>query len=73
MAEAWLRDRDIPQESWRGTHVHHGENTPGGLWASVVVELERRGEEWIVTRLDRNREPVESAGLVVTMNEGLKR
>ncbi len=26
------------------------------MWASVVMEAERRGDQWIVTRLDRRKE-----------------
>ena len=33
------------------------ENVDGGMWASVIVEIERRGEAWVVTRIDRKREP----------------
>jgi hypothetical protein len=32
------------------------------MWASIVVEVERRGDQWIVVRLDRNRERVEEVG-----------
>ena len=31
------------------------------MWASVVVEVERRGDQWIVVRLDRNREALPTA------------
>ena len=65
MAEKRLRDLGLTQERWRGARVRHAENTPDGMWASVVIELERRGDEWIVTRLDRNREPVSEIGLNV--------
>ena len=41
----------------------HSENTPDGMWASVVIEIERRDGQWIVTRLDRNKEPVTETGL----------
>ena len=53
LAEQWLRERGIPPERWAGAQVHHAENTPEGMWGSVVMELERRGDDWIVTRLDR--------------------
>ena len=66
MAEEHLRALGLPHERWRGAQVRHAENTPGGMWASIVIELERRGDEWIVTRLDRNREPVAETGLRVT-------
>ena len=69
MAEEWLRERAVPGERWGGVRVRHGENTPQGMWASVLMELERRDGEWIVTRLDRNREPLPESdcGLVVVV------
>ena len=57
-AETWLQQHGIGRDRWAGARVRHGENTPEGMWASIVMELERRGDEWIVTRLDRNREPL---------------
>jgi hypothetical protein len=71
MAEAWLRDHAVPKDRWLGTFVHHAENTPGGMWGSVVMEMERRGEEWIVTRLDRNREALQEleCGLRVLLKD----
>jgi hypothetical protein len=56
LAERDLRARGAADGS--DAAYRHGENTPGGMWASVVIEIERRGREWIVTRLDRNREPL---------------
>jgi DNA-binding HxlR family transcriptional regulator len=56
MAEANLRERDVkPAE---GMRFRWSENPIGGMWASIVTEIERHGEQWIVTRLDRNREPL---------------
>ena len=56
MAETNLRERDVkPAE---GMRFRWSENPVDGMWASIVTEIERRGEEWIVTRLDRNREPL---------------
>jgi hypothetical protein len=65
MAESWLRDRGVPEERWGGLKFRHSENTPGERWGSVVIDIERRGTEWIVTRLDRRNEVVSSdaAGL----------
>jgi hypothetical protein len=55
MAETDLRERKVtPAE---GMRFRWSENPDGGMWASIVTEIERRGEQWIVTRLDRNREP----------------
>jgi hypothetical protein len=66
MAEELLRAQGIAPEKWPGLKVRHAENTPGGMWASVVIDIERRGGEWVVTRLDRNREALrEPAGLRV--------
>jgi len=32
------------------------------MWASVAVEVERRGDQWIVVRIDRNRHRVNEEG-----------
>lgn len=70
MAEAWLRDQGLHEEAWAGLRVRHAENTPGGMWASVVIDIERRGDGWIVVRLDRNRQPLsEPAGLRIVSSE----
>jgi hypothetical protein len=60
LAETQLRDRGLASDRWNGARVRHGENTPNGMWGSVVMELERRDGQWVVTRLDRNREPLRS-------------
>ncbi|HVG23364.1 MAG TPA: hypothetical protein VND45_04360 [Thermoanaerobaculia bacterium] len=62
MAEQHLREQGVPAERWPGLRFRWAENLTGGMWASVVVEIERRGEQWIVTRLDRNRESLDDAG-----------
>jgi len=54
MTEAHLRDRSLPPIP--GMRFGFGENLPGGMWASVVTEIERRGDQWIVVRLDRRNE-----------------
>jgi len=45
--------------------IRHAENTPGQRWSSVVIDIERRGEEWIVTQIDRRNEslPAGAVGL----------
>ena len=62
MAERHLREHDLPIVP--GLRFRWAENLADSMWASVVVEIERRGEQWIVTRLDRNREslPTEETG-----------
>lgn len=67
LAECTLREQNIPQNHWPGLRVRHGENLVEGMWASVVIEIERRGDAWIVTRLDRNADPIAESevGLIV--------
>jgi hypothetical protein len=60
MAEQHLREHHLSPAS--GMRFRWSENLDGGMWASVVVEIERRGEAWIVTRLDRNSESVSETG-----------
>ena len=62
MAEEHLRNEGVPPERWPGLRFRWSENLDGGMWASVIVEIERRGEQWIVTRLDRRQNPVENTG-----------
>lgn len=62
MAEEDLRRRSIDPAQWPGLRFRWSENLEDSMWASVVVEIERRGEQWIVTRLDRGREPVAETG-----------
>ena len=61
MAEESLRTRGLTPTP--GMQFRWTENVTGGTWASVVLEIERRGEEWIVTRLDRSREVAAETGL----------
>jgi hypothetical protein len=62
MAEEHLRAAGIPEPEWAGRRYRWSENLEASMWASVVVEVERRGDAWIVVRLDRNREQVEETG-----------
>jgi hypothetical protein len=62
MAESDLRERGVEAAGWDGKRFRWAENLTDAMWASVVVEVERRGTQWIVTRLDRNREPVGETG-----------
>lgn len=55
MAEEHLRRSRVAENAWPGRKFRYTENLTGGMWASVVIEVERRGDQWIVTRLDRNR------------------
>ena len=62
MAEAHLRANGIDVAQWAGRRFRWAENLDGGMWASVIVEVQRRGEQWIVTRLDRRAEPLDETG-----------
>jgi len=62
MAEAHLREKGVPESEWPGLTFRWSENLEEGMWASVVLEIEHQGDQWIVTRLDRNREKVEETG-----------
>lgn len=55
MAEKHLRAEGVPALEWPGLRFRWSENLTDSMWASVIVEVERRGEQWIVTRLDRNQ------------------
>lgn len=58
LTERTLRERNVQPGEWSGLRVRHGENLVDAMWASVVIEIERRGDEWIVTKLDRNADKI---------------
>lgn len=60
MAEEHLRAGGLAPAP--GMRFRWSENLDGGMWASVIVEIERRGNAWIVTRLDRRSEKVDETG-----------
>jgi hypothetical protein len=64
MAERHLREAAVAEDQWPGRKFRWSENVAGGTWAAVTLEIERRGDQWIVTRLDRSAEKIEdeSAG-----------
>ncbi len=62
MAEENLRAASIPRSAWAGRRFRWSENLEGAMWASVVVEVERRDDQWVVTRIDRNQEPLGETG-----------
>ncbi len=57
MAEAHLRGRGVPRADWAGSRFRYTENIEDGMWSSVCIEIERRGDQWVVTRIDRKRQP----------------
>ena len=62
LAETHLRIANVPEADWAGLKFRWSENLDDSMWASVIVEIERRGEQWIVTRLDRNAEALAETG-----------
>jgi len=58
MAERHLREATIEENEWPGRKFRWSENVTGGTWASVTLEIERRGDRWIVTRIDRSAESI---------------
>lgn len=62
MAEDDLRARNVPPSEWAGLRFRWSENLSDSMWASVIVEIERRGEQWIVTRLDRRKDALAETG-----------
>lgn len=63
LAEESLRGRGIAESQWPGRVFGYGENLSEGMWASVWTEVERRGSEWVVTRIDRSREALPDSRL----------
>jgi len=65
-AEEWLRAKGIPPERWSGMRIRHAENTPNAKgWKSVVIEIERRDGNWVVTHIDRRPEVLTDLGLSI--------
>ena len=61
MAERHLRAEGVPIDRWSGLRFRWAQNLTDSMWASVIVEVERRGDQWVVTRLDRNRDAIAAA------------
>lgn len=62
MAERYLRDANVDESQWPGRKFRWSENVEGGMWASITLEIERRGAEWAVTRIDRSAEILDDVG-----------
>lgn len=57
MAERYLREREVSEERWMGAKFGWRENVADTTyWTSVAIDVERRGDQWIVTRLDRSKD-----------------
>ena len=62
MAEQHLRSSGVPAAAWKGSKFRYTQNLDDSMWASVCVEIERHGDQWIVTRVDRSKEPAPETG-----------
>jgi hypothetical protein len=60
MAEQHLREHRLAPA--HGMRFRWSENLDGGMWASVIVEIERRVDAWVITRIDRRQDPLEETG-----------
>lgn len=58
MAEEHLRADGVAEEGWDGLVFGWGEDVTGSQWTSVYTEIERRGESWVVTKIDRRTTPI---------------
>ena len=58
MAEKHLVERAVPAAGWPGLRFGWGEDVDSPFWKSVYIEIERRGDDWIVTRIDRSNDPI---------------
>ena len=65
MAEDHLRSTGIPRDAWKGSKFRYTQNLEDSMWASVCVEVERRDDQWIVTRLDRSKDAASEEGFEV--------
>lgn len=57
LAEEHLNRTGVPESRWSGLRFGWGENVQT-MWRSVWLEIERRGDQWVVTKIDRNEEPL---------------
>lgn len=59
MAERHLAESNVPVSTWNGQRFGWGEDVDSPWWKSVYIEIERRGKEWVVTRIDRSNDPID--------------
>ncbi len=72
MAEKYLGKYQVAAQAWSGCKFGYGDNVEMPTHRSVYVEIERRGQDWVVTRLDRRPEPYkdgEGGFITVQLNE----
>jgi hypothetical protein len=64
MAERYLRERNLAPDQWNGARFAWRENVAEPkYWTSVILEVERRGNDWVVTRLDRSNDSIDEQEL----------
>lgn len=55
LAEIHLHQKNVPVDQWPGLRFGWGENVDT-MWRSVWMEIERRGDQWVVTKIDRSKD-----------------
>lgn len=57
LAEKHLRENAVGDDRWNGLRFAYVENVDQPKIRSVYTEIERRGDQWIVTAIDRRPDP----------------
>lgn len=57
--EAELEKSGEEPANWDGLRFGWGENVET-MWRSIYIEIVRRDGAWVVTRLDRNHDPLDN-------------
>jgi hypothetical protein len=60
LAEKQLRGAGIPESDWEGKRFHWGGDIDSPPFRSLVLCCVRRNGNWVMTRLDRRKEPIGS-------------
>ena len=63
MAEMHLQNKDIIPEQWEGFHFQFRENIDSWGHKSICIEVLRRDGQWVITRLDRLKDPYPNSEL----------
>jgi hypothetical protein len=59
LVESTLNAEGVDEQHWEGRVFGWGENVTGSQWSSVYTEIERRGGNWVVTKIDRMTTPID--------------
>lgn len=61
LAEQFLQKAGIPEADWEGRRFHWGGNIDSPPFQALVLGCTRRQGHWVITRLDRKKEPITAA------------